>query len=75
MIMDSNYNVIDSIQCKNGYELETNGHDLQMYPDGHSFLIAYNNQTVDMTALWRIYQCNSKGTDRAGIGCKQGCGF
>ncbi|MBK6481653.1 MAG: aryl-sulfate sulfotransferase [Chitinophagaceae bacterium] len=49
-ILDSNYNVIDSVQCGNGYELETNGHDVQMYADGHMLLMALNNQTIDMTA-------------------------
>lgn len=50
MIMDSNYYIIDSVQCKNGYELETNDHDIAMYTDGHVFLQAYDRQTIDMTA-------------------------
>lgn len=50
MIMDSNYNIIDSVQCKNGYEMATNDHDVMMYPDGHIFLLAYDNQVTDMTA-------------------------
>ncbi|HUM46897.1 MAG TPA: aryl-sulfate sulfotransferase, partial [Chitinophagales bacterium] len=50
MILDSNYNIIDSAQCKNGYELSTNDHDVMMYPDGHIFLLAYDIQTTDMTA-------------------------
>ncbi len=50
MIMDSSYNVIDSVQCKNGYELSTNNHDMMMYPDGHVLLMAYDNQVMDMTA-------------------------
>lgn len=49
-ILDSNYNVIDSVQCGNGYESETNGHDVQMYADGHILLMALNDQTIDMTA-------------------------
>ena len=50
MIMDSNYNLIDSVVCRNGYENETNDHDVSMYPDGHVFLLAYDNQTIDMSA-------------------------
>jgi hypothetical protein len=50
MIMDSNYNIIDSVQCKNGYELSTNNHDIAMYPDGHVFLFADKNKNTDMTA-------------------------
>lgn len=49
-ILDSNYNEIDSVQCGNGYEVETNGHDFQIFPDGHSLVIAYDDQTIDMTA-------------------------
>ena len=50
MEMDSNYNIIDSVQCKNGYENSTNEHDMMWYPDNHIFLIAFDNETTDMTA-------------------------
>lgn len=49
MILDSNYYIIDSVQCKNGYELSTNDHDVMMYPDGHIFLMAYDILETDMT--------------------------
>lgn len=49
-VLDSNYNEIDSVQCGNGYETETNGHDFQMLPDGHYLVIAFNHQTINMTA-------------------------
>ncbi len=49
LMLDSNFNVIDSFQAKNGYELETNAHDLLVYSDGHVFLMIYNKQTIDMT--------------------------
>ncbi|MBA3648832.1 MAG: aryl-sulfate sulfotransferase [Chitinophagales bacterium] len=51
IIMDSNYNRIDSVQCGNGYELETNGHDCVIYPDKHTFLLAYDDQTIDMSQV------------------------
>ncbi|MBA3649326.1 MAG: aryl-sulfate sulfotransferase [Chitinophagales bacterium] len=50
LVLDSNYNVIDSVQCGNGLEMATNNHEFMMYPDGHSFLLAYDNVTTDMTA-------------------------
>lgn len=61
MVLDSNYNLIDSVRCKNGYELETQGHDVMMYPDGHVFLMAYNLQTIDMTAYGGIPNAKVQG--------------
>ncbi|MGB3074001.1 MAG: aryl-sulfate sulfotransferase [Chitinophagales bacterium] len=61
MVLDSNYNLIDSVQCKNGYELETQGHDVMMYPDGHVFLMAYNIQTINMTAYGGISNAKVQG--------------
>ncbi|MBK9732950.1 MAG: aryl-sulfate sulfotransferase [Chitinophagaceae bacterium] len=49
-ILDSNYNEIDSVHCGNGYDDETNGHDFQMYADGHYYVPAFNDLTIDMTA-------------------------
>lgn len=51
IVLDSNLMAIDSIQCGNGYEMETNGHDIVMYPDGHTFVFAYNPQIVDMSQI------------------------
>ncbi|MBK6484016.1 MAG: aryl-sulfate sulfotransferase [Chitinophagaceae bacterium] len=51
IVLDSNLMAIDSIQCGNGYEMETNGHDIVMYPDGHAFVFAYNPQIVDMSQI------------------------
>ncbi|HUM48103.1 MAG TPA: aryl-sulfate sulfotransferase, partial [Chitinophagales bacterium] len=48
MIMDSNYNIIDSVQCVNG-GYKTDSHDCMIYPDGHALLIGTDEQTVDMT--------------------------
>jgi hypothetical protein len=61
MVMDSNYNLVDSLQCKNGYELGTNAHDLQMYPDGHSFLLAVDDQIIDMTPYGGVPNADVKG--------------
>lgn len=51
IVLDSNFATIDSIQCLNGYEMETNGHDIVMYPDGHTFIFAYNPQVIDMSQV------------------------
>jgi hypothetical protein len=51
MVVDSNMEIIDTIQCGNGYQKETNGHDLLMFPDGHAFVIAYNVQIIDMSLI------------------------
>ncbi|MBX7110207.1 MAG: aryl-sulfate sulfotransferase [Chitinophagales bacterium] len=61
MVLDSNYNLIDSVRCKNGYELETQGHDVMMYPDGHVFLMAYDLQTINMTAYGGISNAKVQG--------------
>ena len=50
MVMDSNYNIIDSVRCTNGFEGATESHDFMMYPDGHAFLLAHDQQAMDMTA-------------------------
>lgn len=49
IMADSNFNKIDSFKCVNGYEGSTNAHDFVIYPDGHYYLLAYDDQTVDMT--------------------------
>lgn len=61
IVLDSNYNIVDSLQCKNGYELETQGHDMIMYPDGHVFLMAYDVQTVDMTPYGGVSNAKVQG--------------
>jgi hypothetical protein len=49
IMLDSNYNQIDSFRATNGYDPYTNGHDFIIYPDGHYYLIAFDAQTIDMT--------------------------
>ncbi|MEO6168039.1 MAG: aryl-sulfate sulfotransferase [Chitinophagales bacterium] len=60
-VIDSNYNEIDSVQCGNGYQAETNGHDVQMYADGHIFLLAVDAPTIDMTAYGGLADATVKG--------------
>jgi len=47
--MDSNYTVIDTFLCTNGYG--TDEHELYMLEDGHYFLIALGYRQVDMSAI------------------------
>ncbi len=49
IVLDSNFNQIDTLVAGNGYEYETNAHDCSVYPDGHIFLLIFNHQTIDMT--------------------------
>ncbi|MEO6169273.1 MAG: arylsulfotransferase family protein, partial [Chitinophagales bacterium] len=61
IVLDSNFNKIDSLQCGNGYEIETNGHDFQMFNDGHYYIQAFNDLTIDMTAYGGLSNALVKG--------------
>lgn len=47
--LDSNYAVVDSFRCGNGYE--TDAHELRVLPNGHALLMAYDPQIVDMSQI------------------------
>lgn len=47
--MNSNYQIIDSFECGNGYS--TDLHELRLYKNGHSFLMSYDPQRVNMGGL------------------------
>lgn len=55
--MDSQYTNIDTIRCQNGYG--TDEHELQLLPDHHSFLIALDYRTVDMSKVVSGGQTNA----------------
>jgi Arylsulfotransferase (ASST)/Secretion system C-terminal sorting domain/Bacterial Ig-like domain len=48
-VMDSTYNVIDTIGCVGGYEADW--HEFQLLENGHAFLIAWDVQIVDMSVI------------------------
>jgi hypothetical protein len=50
MIMDSAYNIIDQYKMENGYPY-TDFHDFQLLDNGHSFVMAYDAQLVDMSQV------------------------
>lgn len=47
--LDDSGAVVDSFRCGNGYR--TDGHDLVFLPNGHALLMAYDTQSVDMSAV------------------------
>ncbi len=49
MMLDSSYVKIDSFACGNGYS--ANGHEFQILPNGHSYLMVYDEQVVDMSQI------------------------
>ena len=46
-VMNPLYSVVDSVRCGNGYQ--TDGHDLQLLPNGHALLMGADLQAVDMS--------------------------
>jgi hypothetical protein len=55
--LDSNFSVISKIVAVNGYT--TDFHECQITPDHHVFIIAGENQTVDMTVYDPDYSPNA----------------
>ena len=48
-VMDSTYTIVDSIAAQNGYYAD--GHELRLLPNGHSLLLIYDAQVVDMSII------------------------
>ncbi len=48
-VMDNTYRVVDSLTAGNGYIADL--HDLQLLPNGHSLLMIYDAQYVDMSQI------------------------
>lgn len=48
-VMDSSYTVIDSVQCKNGYQ--TDAHDIRFLSNGNILLIGTDVQVMDMSKV------------------------
>jgi len=48
-VMDSHYQVVQTYQAGNGYTADL--HDLQILPNGNALLMAYDNETVDMSRI------------------------
>ena len=48
-ITNAKFGILDSVRCRNGYV--TDLHDLQLLPNGHALVMAYDPQIVDMSIL------------------------
>jgi outer membrane lipoprotein-sorting protein len=48
-VMDSHYKVVNTYQAGNGYVADL--HDLQILPNGNALLMAYDDETVDMSTV------------------------
>ncbi len=49
-VMDNQFNFIDTLVMGNGYEIDQHG--IYMMENGHHFLMAYDPQPVDMSAIF-----------------------
>ncbi len=49
MVLDKDYNIIDSVQTQNGYLADM--HDFRILPNGNYMLIAYEHVPVDMSKV------------------------
>jgi hypothetical protein len=47
-LLDSTFTIVDSVKCKNG--ISTDGHDLQILPNGHFLLIGYENVVMNLSS-------------------------
>ncbi|HEX5032664.1 MAG TPA: aryl-sulfate sulfotransferase [Candidatus Eisenbacteria bacterium] len=47
--MNANFALVDSFECGNGYV--TDIHELQLLPNGHALLMAYDPRTVDLSGV------------------------
>ncbi len=48
-IMDSSYNIVKTIGCKNGYH--TDFHEFINLKDGHSFVVSWDVEIIDMSKI------------------------
>ncbi len=48
-LLDANYSVVDSFETGNGYQ--TDNHELQLLPNGHALMMAYDDQPVGMDTV------------------------
>jgi len=61
-VLNSHYQVFNTYQAGNGYV--TDLHDLQLLPNGNALLMAYDNETVDMS---KVVQGGQKAATVTGL--------
>jgi len=49
LVMDSLFQIVDTIRCGNGYS--TDVHELRILPNGNALLMSYDPQVVDMSQI------------------------
>lgn len=50
-LLDSNYYLLDSFACKNGYETELDNHEFLIFPDGNKYFLISHKEIVDMSQV------------------------
>jgi hypothetical protein len=50
-LLDSNYYLLDSFACKNGYESELDNHEFLIFPDGNKYFLISHKEIVDMSQV------------------------
>ena len=65
LILDSAFNVIDSVSCKNG--VTTDPHDLRILPNGNFLLLGFDYTTVDLTSYHYFHHNGTAGSPTANV--------
>jgi len=63
MIMNSNFEIVDSVGCING--IETDNHDFIILPNGHYLLIGTKSRTEDLSSYRIFMQKKMSGSKHA----------
>lgn len=66
-LMDSNFNIVDSVRCKNGALTDT--HDFLILPNGHFLLLGTRNFTIDLSGYKSFLNNGTPGSTTATLQC------
>lgn len=66
-LMDSSFNIVDSLRCKNGAITDT--HDLLILPNGHFLLLGIRNVTTDLSSDKMFLNNGTAGSATATLQC------
>jgi hypothetical protein len=65
-IMDSTFNVVDSVQCSG---ILTDNHDLQLLPNGHYLMMGYEFRIMDLSSYHWFNGNGTPGSTTASVKC------
>jgi len=65
-IMDSTFNVVDSVQCQG---ILTDNHDLQLLPNGHYLMMGYEFRIMDLSSYHWFNGNGTPGSTTASVKC------